>query len=190
MNLWKQVLVQAVRDGLLSSDAARRVEQALAPDATLGVFAELTGLPAARVEELAQQLHCDPDQVEMETLRLGSAGQAEESKTREGIRRLAADLAVVPSTAGIPHAATVEPIQQIGRYQIRGLLGEGAFGLVYRAFDPQLNRLVALKVLKLPPGPEPAQWVHRFLREARAAAKLRHPGIVPVHELGTVEGMH
>ncbi len=77
---------------------------------------------------------------------------------------------------------------RIGRFQIRARLGAGAFGTVYRAYDPQLEREVALKV----PNPgtlgDP-NLVERFLREARAAAKLRHPHIVPIHDAGH-DGTH
>jgi hypothetical protein len=70
---------------------------------------------------------------------------------------------------------------QIGRFQVRARLGEGAFGTVYRAHDPQLDREVALKV-PLPGRLDGPQQVERFLREARAAARLRHPHIVPLFE--------
>ncbi|MBI3464882.1 MAG: protein kinase, partial [Planctomycetes bacterium] len=77
---------------------------------------------------------------------------------------------------------------QIGRFQIRERLGAGAFGTVYRAYDPQLEREVALKV------PQAGRVVtaearERFLREAKAAAQLRHPHIVPVYEAGS-DGTH
>ena len=71
----------------------------------------------------------------------------------------------------------------VGRFVIRGKLGAGAFGTVYRAFDPHLDRVVALKV----PNPgvmADAKRVERFLREAKAAAGLRHPHIVPVFDAG------
>jgi len=71
----------------------------------------------------------------------------------------------------------------IGRFQIRQRLGEGAFGVVYRAHDPQLDREIALKVAK-PDQLSSAKRVERFLREAKAAAQLRHPHIVPLHEAG------
>jgi WD40 repeat protein len=74
-------------------------------------------------------------------------------------------------------------LDQIGRFQIRALLGEGAFGRVYRAYDPQLDREVALKVPRLAED-KPGQQ-ERFLREAKAAARLRHPGIVTVYDSGT-----
>ncbi len=76
-----------------------------------------------------------------------------------------------------------------GRYVLRGELGHGGMGVVYRAWDPSLDREVALKVVKAGELAEPAQ-VERFDREARLAARLRHPGIVPVHEVGVLEGRH
>jgi hypothetical protein len=72
---------------------------------------------------------------------------------------------------------------RIGRFQIRAFRGAGAFGTVYRAYDPQLDREVALKVPLAGVLDSPLR-VERFLREARAAAQLRHPHIVPVHEAG------
>src|SRR5262249_30012001 len=72
---------------------------------------------------------------------------------------------------------------RIGRFAIRQRLGEGAFGVVYRAHDPQLDREVALKVAK-PHMLNTETRVKRFLREAKAAANLRHPNIVPVHDSG------
>jgi serine/threonine protein kinase len=75
----------------------------------------------------------------------------------------------------------------IGRYQILARLGAGAFGTVYRAYDPQLDRDVALKLLN-PDAVSSPQAVERFQREARAAAKMLHPNIVPVHDAGSHGG--
>lgn len=71
----------------------------------------------------------------------------------------------------------------IGRYQVRAKLGSGFFGNVYRAYDPQLEREVALKVPR--PGTLSSSGrVERFLGEARSAARLRHPHIVPIYDAG------
>lgn len=73
----------------------------------------------------------------------------------------------------------------LGRFEIRHLLGRGGHGLVFLAFDPVLRRSVALKV----PRPEALASPKiraRFLREARAVARLSHPGIIPVHDFGEV----
>lgn len=76
------------------------------------------------------------------------------------------------------------PPGSVGRFQIQQQLGEGAFGTVYRARDPQLDRDVAIKVPRA--GALTTQDDRdRFLREARAAAGLHHPLICSVHEVGT-----
>jgi serine/threonine protein kinase len=67
-----------------------------------------------------------------------------------------------------------------GRYQIIGTLGQGGAGRVYRARDTTPDREVALKVLTSSASTMP----ERFLREARAAARLRHPGIVTIYDFG------
>ncbi len=83
-------------------------------------------------------------------------------------------------------AASVEQPKQIGRYRIEKVLGKGGFGLVYLAHDEQLDRLVAIKVphSKLISKPDDAK---AYLTEARTVANLDHPGIVPVHDVGSTE---
>jgi predicted Zn finger-like uncharacterized protein len=77
---------------------------------------------------------------------------------------------------------------RLGRFELKELLGQGAFGRVYRAYDPQLDRQVALKVPTF--GPEDEQKSQRFIAEAKAAARLRHPNIVPTYESGQVDGQY
>jgi hypothetical protein len=87
--------------------------------------------------------------------------------------------------AGIPEAKT----SSLGRFRILATLGEGAFGTVYRAHDPQLDREVAIKVPRM--GALVSEKdVERFLRESRAAAQLRHPNIVPIYDAGQSNGTH
>jgi tRNA A-37 threonylcarbamoyl transferase component Bud32/lysophospholipase L1-like esterase len=75
---------------------------------------------------------------------------------------------------------------RIGRFEILGVLGQGAFGRVYKAHDPKLDRHVAIKVPLQSALGSPDE-VDRFLREARAAATLHHPNLCPVHEVGQDE---
>jgi eukaryotic-like serine/threonine-protein kinase len=77
---------------------------------------------------------------------------------------------------------------QVGRFEILGILGQGAFGTVYRARDPNLDRVVALKVPRAGNLAGPRD-IDRFLREARSVAQLRHPAIVPVHEAGQADSI-
>ncbi|MFN0054040.1 MAG: protein kinase domain-containing protein [Planctomycetales bacterium] len=76
----------------------------------------------------------------------------------------------------------------IGRFQVLELLGRGAFGEVYKARDPELDRLVAVKIPRSEYFATPEEE-QRFLREARSAANLRHPGIVQVHEIAHEQGL-
>jgi len=76
--------------------------------------------------------------------------------------------------------------KRLGRYEILGELGRGAMGIVYKARDPQIDRLVALKTVPLR-GQEPEaekEFRKRFLNEAQAAGRLHHPGIVAVFDVG------
>jgi hypothetical protein len=78
--------------------------------------------------------------------------------------------------------------QRLGRFQVLEQVGVGSFGTVFKAHDPQLDRIVAIKVPRagaLPSGDD----LQRFLREARSVAQLRHPSIVPVHEVGQQDGI-
>ncbi len=77
--------------------------------------------------------------------------------------------------------------RRLGAYRVEGLLGEGAMGAVFHATDLNLGREVALKVIHRTLLAEPLQC-ERFLREARAAAKLNHPNIVQVYFAGSEEG--
>jgi serine/threonine-protein kinase len=76
--------------------------------------------------------------------------------------------------------------QQFGRYEILGELGRGAMGVVYKARDPRINRIVAIKTISLagqPPEDE-FDYRQRFFREAEAAGRVSHPGIVTIFDVG------
>src|SRR3954466_10270593 len=74
----------------------------------------------------------------------------------------------------------------LGPYRLERELGAGAMGVVHAAFDPDLERRIALKVLK--GATATAEARDRLLREARAMARLSHPNVVTVHEVGTAGG--
>lgn len=79
------------------------------------------------------------------------------------------------------------PGSLLGRYVILGVLGAGAMGVVYAAHDPSLDRKIALKLLRADSGEEREMLSARLFREARALAKLAHPNVVTIHDVGTVE---
>ena len=83
-----------------------------------------------------------------------------------------------------------KPLKKIGRYKLLGELGRGAMGVVYKAEDPNLDRVVALKTIILDKDAEGrAEYQKRFLTEAKAAGKLNHPNIVTTFDFGEVDGM-
>ncbi len=78
--------------------------------------------------------------------------------------------------------------KKLGKYEIVKELGKGGFATVFRARDPDLDREVALKVLDPLLTRDPV-WVDRFRREARAVARLDHPHVVTIYEVGEAEGL-
>ncbi|RMG11504.1 MAG: serine/threonine protein kinase, partial [Planctomycetota bacterium] len=74
-----------------------------------------------------------------------------------------------------------------GPYELRGELGRGGMGVVYRAWHPELKRDVALKLLHVSARPSDTR-VQRFVLEAQATARLRHPGVVGIHHAGWEAG--
>ena len=78
-------------------------------------------------------------------------------------------------------------LQRLGKYEIVGVLGQGAMGIVYNAIDPHIHRRVAVKAIRAPllgPGAHDLMAAQRFKTEAQAAGRLCHPNIVSVYEYG------
>jgi hypothetical protein len=89
----------------------------------------------------------------------------------------------LPSSSGPPRP--LEPVgEEVGRYRLEREIGAGGMGAVHAAFDPDLERRIALKVLRAGGGGAE----QRLLREARAMARLVHPNVVTVHEVGSASG--
>jgi serine/threonine-protein kinase len=87
-----------------------------------------------------------------------------------------------------PTNDTPRPVQ-VGRYQLLARVGAGGMGTVYRSRDPQLNRVVAVKLPQFTGAPEQqAQRIQRFQREARAAASVLHPHVCPIFDVGEEDG--
>lgn len=89
-----------------------------------------------------------------------------------------------------PGAAALPGDRAFGKYVLRRELGRGGMGVVHEAWDTATGRAVALKMLPTAGAELDEAAVSRLLREARAAARLSHPGIVGVHEIGEVDGRH
>jgi serine/threonine protein kinase/HAMP domain-containing protein len=77
--------------------------------------------------------------------------------------------------------------RKLGRFEIVEHIGEGGMAQVFRAFDPEINRSVALKILK-EEHCQNEEYKARFLREGRAAGALTHPSIVTIYDVGTIDG--
>ena len=80
--------------------------------------------------------------------------------------------------------------QQIGRYQSVRILGSGAMGMIYQAVDPEIDRVVAIKLIRadLLDGADRPDFIARFRREAQAAGRCTHPNIVAVHDFSIHDG--
>ncbi|MBI3724094.1 protein kinase, partial [bacterium] len=102
------------------------------------------------------------------------------------LQHLAPD-AGAPTVLEIEHART-DPRRRFGHFIVLSLVGKGGMGAVYRAWDDNLRRTVALKVVLSSQDGTSATSLQRFQREAHAIARLRHPCIVSVHDTGEIGG--
>jgi predicted Ser/Thr protein kinase len=94
-----------------------------------------------------------------------------------------------PASQSEPPVSAAEMAKLFPHLEILECLGRGGMGAVYKARQPLLKRLVALKVLA-PEKEKAPQFAERFMREAQALARLNHPGIVTVYDFGEVQGFY
>jgi tetratricopeptide (TPR) repeat protein len=96
-----------------------------------------------------------------------------------------------PGTSAPRHEAASERLVRgtlVGRYVVLDTLGEGGMGVVYAAFDPELDRKVAIKLLQASAGGSESGGQAYLVREAQAMARLSHPNVIAVHDVGTLPG--
>jgi serine/threonine protein kinase/tetratricopeptide (TPR) repeat protein len=125
-------------------------------------------LPAATLEQIAQHLdHCEA----CLTITCAAARSAQ---------------AASATAVAVDGGDDLQRGDRVGRYQLEQLIGRGAMGAVYVAQDPQLDRKVALKIVRSARFAEPAVRA-RLSREARAMAKVKHPHVVTVYDAGELD---
>jgi eukaryotic-like serine/threonine-protein kinase len=141
---------------------------------------------------VSEQSSCLSDEL-LFAFATGSIGESKRAHAEAHIADCADCRAVLAQAArgleeGDPHdSGTGNRSRTIGRYRLSALLGAGAAGIVYRAFDPELERVVALKVLVDSAEPSTREPEDRILREARAMAQLSHPNVVTVFDVGLAD---
>ena len=125
------------------------------------------------------ELPDDSDPAHCTCPKCGSAISLDASKTV---------VAGLDATCGTAEEPATEERPAIGRFEILARVGLGSYGIVYKAYDPQLCRFVALKVPRRATMPT-SDDQRRFLREARSASQLHHPAIVPIFDFGDANGI-
>ena len=111
------------------------------------------------------------------------AGELGQSSRRDGSSGLTSTASIA---GGRPSGESVEltPGMHVDRFRIVGHLGGGGMGVIYEAYDPELDRMLALKLLR--PDASTSRARARLLREAQAAARLAHPNVVAIYDVGAV----
>jgi len=99
-----------------------------------------------------------------------------------------ADTALASGSEPAPSRPHLQPGAKLGRYVVNGTLGKGGMGVVYAARDPDLDREVAIKLLRPELARVDADAAQRIAREAQAMARIAHPNVVAVHDVGAVDG--
>ncbi|BBM84639.1 WD40 repeat domain-containing serine/threonine protein kinase [Candidatus Uabimicrobium amorphum] len=113
-------------------------------------------------------------------------GVSEQNTVVDGEPRTNFSDETVVSTPPITISSAHDSESSFGRYELQSKIGSGGMGNVYKIYDPVLDRTLALKILNLSLNTEEGR--NRFMREARATAKLNHPHIICVHDIGEHDG--
>src|SRR5262249_60856597 len=116
--------------------------------------------------------------------RLG--GVCKDSRMSETRSLVDAAAVTRPAAAADPAERASGPGDCLGRCTVRARIGAGGMGEVFSAHDPELDRLIALKILRRGVGGESPEARARFQREAQAMARLNHPNVVSVFDVDTV----
>jgi serine/threonine protein kinase/tetratricopeptide (TPR) repeat protein len=101
-------------------------------------------------------------------------------------RSVTESIEIPDADSPLPDGGRDSSRRSVGRYQILDVLGRGGMGVVYKAFDPELDRPVALKLVVFGAGAEESRM--RLLREAKTLAQLSHPNVIAVHDVGSHDG--
>lgn len=165
---WKPVLARAVERKLLTGDAARKILHTLPANASLDEVAGVAGLGPGVVAALVLSI-------------------LDRTAEQPPTTALFSETIVAPEPQ-VPGGPPAQAMQKIGKFDILELAGIGGMATVHKARDRESNRIVALKLLLPPPGEDQEEAVERFRREARLAARLDHPAVVPVLDAGCIEG--
>jgi tetratricopeptide (TPR) repeat protein/tRNA A-37 threonylcarbamoyl transferase component Bud32 len=152
------------------------------------VTSYLRALAGGHAPERQEWLACHPDLTDDLTDFLAAQEEMDRlaGPLREAVRAAATVSQATEVTPGpLQHFPSEPAGRSLGDYELLGEIGRGGMGVVYRARQKSLNRLVAVKRLR---GGRPAEETQRFRNEALTAAELDHPQIVPVYEVGEHDG--
>jgi eukaryotic-like serine/threonine-protein kinase len=152
---------------------------------TVSVQAELAG-KKVRCRECERVLVVDAYTTSAPAPQAESIAMETESATVDEIDKTDDSLEELPSMLAPPQAA--DEIGRLGPYRVLQVLGMGGMGVVFKAEDPGLDRIVALKAM-LPQAAQKKSAKERFLREARAAAALKHDHVVSIFQVGEDRGI-
>ena len=182
--------------GRVGDESSRQIAQHVGHCADCGSALESCRLPFVPLQRAGEFDH-EPEAQRMiaaakaifshgrlsHTSRPGSTADGSESEPAESVSTKTELDATEGFSASVSQTRTYQPPTPdgLGRYEIEAALGAGTFGRVFRAYDTELDRLVAIKISN--PGQE-SIFQQTLLDEARSAARLHHPGIVSIYDVG------